>query len=395
VEPNTRKNRVVKAVGRLRVALLTALALLVTAPGVTSAREAGERADLGYYNLVDPEGRVILQTGLEVSRGDEFISEDNRKYRITLVEGDRAMVRDLGEVSLAPEYGSRSLATLLRAGLQRVSPAWWGSHRAAQAGRPKVAIYHSHSDESYLPSDGTASRPGKGGIFRVGSSLGESLERNGIDVVHDTTSHDPHDSASYDRSRRTALKLLQQERPAMILDVHRDTAPREAYERTVAGQPINQVMLVVGRENPQMNATLDFAKRVKKAADDRFPGLIRGIFFAQGRYNQDLSPRALLFEVGSHTNRREDAERGIALLGEVLPALMGPGTTAGRARESRAGWTTAAFILALAAGGAIAYLFLSTGSWREAREKLRRVAGREWADLLGGFRRKNPPEGGS
>lgn len=384
-----------KAVGRLRAALVTVMALLVMAPGVAGAREAGERGDLGYYSLVDREGRVILQTGLEITKGDEFISEDNHKYQVIAIEGDRATVSDLGEVSLEPDNSSRSLAALLTAGLQRLLPAGRVSYRSAQAGRPKIAIYHSHSDESYLPSDGTASRPGNGGIFRVGRSLGESLERNGIEVVHDTTSHDPHDSAAYDRSRRTALKLLQRERPAMILDVHRDTAPREAYERTVAERPINQVMLVVGRENPQMNATLEFAKRVKKAADNRFPGLVRGIFFAQGRYNQDLSPRALLFEVGSHTNRREDAERGIALLGEVLPALLGPGTTAGRARESRAGWTTAAFILVLAAGGAIAYLFLSTGSWREAREKLRRVTGREWADLLGGFRRKNPPEGGS
>lgn len=385
----------VKAVRRLQLALLMALALLNMAPGVIYAGEAGERSDLQYYNLVDPKGKIILQTGLQVTRGDEFISEDNHKYRVTMIQGDQAMVIDLGEVSMGPDNGSRSLANLLRLGLQRFSPAGWSRDLVAQAGRSKVAIYHSHSDESYLPSDGTASRPRNGGVFRVGSSLGRSLERNGVAVVHDTTSHDPHDAAAYDRSRRTALKLLQRERPAMILDVHRDTAPREAYERTVDGQSINQVMLVVGRENPQMNVTLDFAKRVKKAADERFPGLVRGIFFAQGRYNQDLSPRALLFEVGSHTNRREDAERGIALLGQVLPTLMGPVSPAARARESRAGWTTVIFIIVLAAGGAVAYLFLSTGNWREAREKLRRIAGREWADLLGGFRRKNPPEGGS
>ncbi|MHB8917367.1 MAG: stage II sporulation protein P, partial [Desulfocucumaceae bacterium] len=57
---------------------------------------------------------------------------------------------------------------------------------AASAGwtsRP-VAIYHTHSDESYLPSDGRISIPFRGGIIEVGCNYKNSLTQEGAKAVH-------------------------------------------------------------------------------------------------------------------------------------------------------------------------------------------------------------------
>ena len=35
----------------------------------------------------------------------------------------------------------------------------------------RVGVYMTHTDESYIPTDGTASKPGNGGILKVGNVL--------------------------------------------------------------------------------------------------------------------------------------------------------------------------------------------------------------------------------
>ena len=58
--------------------------------------------------------------------------------------------------------------------------------------------------------------------------MAEQLEEKGVNVIHDTTLHTPHDAGAYDRSRRTAVQILKQ-RPAALFDVHRDAGPSEPY----------------------------------------------------------------------------------------------------------------------------------------------------------------------
>ncbi len=53
------------------------------------------------------------------------------------------------------------------------------------------------------------------------------------------------------------------------------------------------------------------------------PGLSEGIFIGKGDYNQDLSPRAMLIEVGAHTNSKEEAEKGVKLFAQSLPVVLG------------------------------------------------------------------------
>ena len=87
-----------------------------------------------------------------------------------------------------------------------------------------IAMYVTHSDESYVPSDGTQSIEGQGGIYDVARSFRDALQSKGIDVILDESTHLPHDSGAYRRSRRTAERLLQK-RPDAIIDIHRDGIP--------------------------------------------------------------------------------------------------------------------------------------------------------------------------
>ncbi|RDV84085.1 stage II sporulation protein P [Ammonifex thiophilus] len=324
-----------------------------------------------FYTVVDEERRVIDRLSREVAPGDEFFAPDGRHYRVERVKGKVAEARLLGRDRdiLAWEAYFEQVA---------VPAAVLGPDRT-------VAIYHTHSDESYVPTDGAASIPYRGGILKVGARFSRKLEREGVKVNHDVTPHDPHDAYAYVRSRKTATRLLQS-RPLALFDVHRDGVPDpDFYRAYIRGSSVGQIRIVVGRQNPKMSANLDFAKRLMSYANRVHPGLVKGIYLGRGNYNQDLSPTALLLECGTHTLTRPEAERGVMLLAEAVPVVLGlqgsrPDLPEGErplTERSPGVWRAVGWLALAAVVGVGGFLLLSTGSWQGAREKLRQFWSRE------------------
>jgi stage II sporulation protein P len=184
-----------------------------------------------------------------------------------------------------------------------------------------VVVYHTHSDESYIPTSGTAVKPGEGDIYAVGSAFREALKDTGISVAHSYNQHDPHDINAYHRSRRTAYQLLKQQ-PDAAFDIHRDSAPLESYLTVVNGQDISRVMIVIGRSNPNQEINLAFAQDIKAIADELYPGLMRGIYMGRGDYNQDLYPTSLLFEIGVEHITLEEAKQGAVCLADIVSLAL-------------------------------------------------------------------------
>lgn len=344
------------------------IALLLATAAARPASAHDERPlESPFHVVMEGTGEVIMVTGHVVHPGDEFQSADNRLYQVVRVERDLAYAVFLREIDLAP-YLEVGWPPLLRA---VPALAGLGGNR-----EEKIGIFHTHTAESFIPTDGKASIKGGGGIIEVGRTFAEALEREGINAVHDRTIHEPHDAAAYQRSRRTATDLMRRG-VTMLLDVHRDAAPAHAYQAQIDGETVAQVMIVVGRQNPLRDRNLAWARRLKAAADRAHPGLIRGIFMGRGSYNQDLKGRKLLLEMGSHRTTRDQAERGAVLLAGVIPAVVGVG-----GGEAAAVWRALGLVLALTFAGTATYLYLATGSWPAAAAKVREFAGREFGDLL-------------
>src|SRR5690606_37652727 len=231
-------------------------------------------------------------------------------------------------------------------------PALGAQGRADDGAAGPIGIYHSHNAESYVPDSGEEFREPHGDILEVGKALQEALERQGYRVIWSDRSHLPHDGGAYQRSRATVRELLEQGAVALI-DVHRDAIPAEQYREVVAGEQLTKVRLVVGRQNPNREANLELAKRMKAVADERYPGLIKGIFNARGNYNQDVGPRAILMEFGTHETSLQEAIRAASLMAEVYPAAAGlaPGTAEQAERQiGGAGWRSALWVLLIAFG---------------------------------------------
>lgn len=356
----------------LLVMLFTLIApITAAAPQIVSEDELSQ----GYITIIDEHNAVLLQTGITTAVGDSFISEANNRYEVISVEGNLAKAHLVEKLSAFDNHNDRPV-------------------QAQKVSQPLIAIYHTHTDESYIPTSGKASTPGKGDIIQVGSFFADKLNELGYAVEHSKILHEPHDANAYQRSRRTFFKLLTKQ-PAALFDLHRDSAPKEAYTTTIGDKPAVKLLLVVGRTNQNYKATANFAEQLKNASDSKYKGLIKGIFIAKGNYNQDLMPRAMLVEVGTQYNSQQEAERSIMLFSDVLvnviklntaeknaPPVQNTTQNFAETKTEHSALNDILIFITIAFIALSLYLILSTRDLSEIKSKLSRFFHLEWKDLF-------------
>lgn len=206
---------------------------------------------------------------------------------------------------------------------------------------PTVLIYHTHAMESYTPQTGedyTEEVPFRTAdldynMVSIGTRLAELLENAGISVLHDTTLHDAASyNGSYASSRETVEKYLAQYPSIrLVLDIHRDAAEdgsghQVATTAEMAQGDTARLMLVLGSEagglyNPNWQENYALAVKLQAVLEQESPGLCRELHLTDQRYNQDLSPGALLIEVGAAGNSHDEALRAMTPLAEAIAAL--------------------------------------------------------------------------
>ncbi len=325
------------------------------------------RAEDDYYTVKDQKtGETIFRTAMEISKGDYYITEQNKKYEVVEVKKQQAQAKFVEQVELLPEG---QLETALAQGLVANKEE---KEKEKEKGDKEVGLYHTHSDESYKPSSGKESEPEGGDIHEVSETLAKSMRKKGIKVHYDDANHTPHDGGAYERSRRTALKLVRKG-PDALLDIHRDGVPRASeYVTEINGEKTARIRLVVGRQNPQMKVNSEFAKYLKAAADKTYPGLMKGILYAKGKYNQDLSPRSVILEFGTHVIPKELAIKSTDMVAtSVNKILYGAEASQEREAENKGAFSSILPIILVALIGGGLLLVANEGSLSAAVERIK------------------------
>lgn len=342
--------------------LHTALLLLILTGACSAAEVWGDYLPIGEYcALLDPAGNILTETGRRVYVGDQYLDQENKLYEVVEVgpDGLTAQTEFLEQIEL-------ELVPL--ADLRRRLGLAVADAQVHDKGR--IAVYHTHNAESYVPTDGTDSINGKGGIHHVGKAFADAMHKRGIEVDYSQQLHLPHDRGAYRRSRETVLELLSK-KPDAIFDVHRDAAPQSAYAVQLKDEWMTRIQFVVGRQNQNLGINRQYAQSLKKIGDELYPGLIKGIFFGRGNYNQDLSPLSLLLEVGAHTNSRPAAERGASLFAEVVDLYFyGPSAEAAGLGQNKTARRSVSTLLLFVAAGSLIFYVINAGGITPAWERL-------------------------
>ena len=346
---------------------------------------------------VDGSGAYLFSIHGVLSEGDEYIADDNVLYRIATVNSGNAIAEKIGEEPMPDvswlDVGEAQAVFASDEITQAVSAK-------ANADKRLIALYVTHSDESYIPSDGSQSINGQGGIYDVASEFRDALQKQGVDVILDESTHLPHDSGAYRRSRQTAERLLQKQ-PDAIIDIHRDGIPDESeYARTINGEEASRVRLLVGRSNQNSSVNREFAKQLKAVADKQYPGLVKDIFIGKGNYTQDLAPHAILLEFGTHTISKERVLNSTDMMAQVMSTTLYGTQTGSAASEKSSSNQDAAvqsnkgvsggmiFLVLSVIAGVIIFLLAQTGGGKAMKTKFTRNI----SELTGGLFGKKPED---
>ena len=202
--------------------------------------------------------------------------------------------------------------------------------------RPRVLIYHTHTHEAYsqvaedpyVETEAWRTADQSHSVVRVGEALAELLTRNGFEVVHDVTDHEPPKlSTAYARSLQT-LESYAGQHFDLYIDLHRD-----AYNSSMAecaywgGQELAQLMVLIGNGGdyevkPDYESNLRFAQTLTNRINEAAPGLCREVMVKNGRYNQHIGTPALLIEVGHNENTLQQALASMPVLADALADLL-------------------------------------------------------------------------
>lgn len=338
-----------------RLVLLVLLCCMGAFPALSEEAQEGK-----VYTIQKADGALITHLSGAPDVGDEYIAGDNGHFRITAV--------DHTTLTAQAEY----------LGVYVLPDVSWLDENAqpVTAQRRAVAMYCTHSDESYIPTDGKSSDEDRGGIYDVAEEFKAALEEEGITVYYSDETHHPHDAGAYRRSRATATRLVEQGVDA-VMDIHRDgIEDPSSYESTVDGEEMTKVRLLVGRSNQNAASNKAFAAQIKAVADEMHPGLIKDIYIGKGTYNQDLLPQAVLLEFGTYTNDKNEVMASTGHMAQVMNKTLyggvtGPAPAAETKEEKTSAWTGVIWLVVAVVAGVGIYAFVSTGSGKGAMEKMK------------------------
>lgn len=195
----------------------------------------------------------------------------------------------------------------------------------------KILLYCTHSAESYIPNEGTARVDGKRGLInQVAQRLNAELRENNLDSEFIDTIHDwPDYLISYSNSRNTIKDFLDKNKQVIaILDIHRDSIPGSTvgYTVNINGKKCAPILIIVGTDerkpHPQWKQNMDFAQALYRTAEEKYPGLIKGVRPKEGTYNQEYHTHALLLEFGTDHSTLAEAQYAAVLFSDVLAEVL-------------------------------------------------------------------------
>ena len=287
-----------------------------------------------YFRYIQPNIDALL-TKLETGRNVRF-SSSIEPFSPDFMESPPPSIPEVTEAPL-PAFSGEEAVDLYYAVRKDpdiesllAKPLEWDLF----AEEPTVLILHTHATESYTRQaenyrETSPWRTLDSGynMLGIGALVAEILESAGIHVIREETLHDyPSYNGSYIRSRQSVRNALK-EYPGirLVLDLHRDAAGERGNQmRTlakVAGEDSAQLMVVIGTNHDRYEENLSLGLKLHVQLEQQNPGIMRPLQLRSQRFNQDLSPGALLIEVGAAGNNHNEARLAAEQLAKAIVAL--------------------------------------------------------------------------
>ncbi|ADU31385.1 stage II sporulation protein P [Evansella cellulosilytica] len=205
---------------------------------------------------------------------------------------------------------------------------------------PLVYIYHTHTHESFFPEldwkddNALATAYDKTvNVTLLGKHLGETLESKGIPVLWDDTDYTKmleeqnlEYTESYNVARENINTVLNNHHSIkMLLDIHRDSLPRNITTTTINDEEVAKIGFIVSENHFNYEKNAEFAKQLHELLEERYPELSRGVLLLAStdrNYNQDLHDKSILIDIGGVYNTLEEVKQSAEYLAEIISEIL-------------------------------------------------------------------------
>lgn len=181
----------------------------------------------------------------------------------------------------------------------------------------RVFIYSTHQSETF--TDGTT-------IYETSIELAKRLKAKGFEVVVETHNflQEADDlGMKYNELYAISRKYLNEAFVNyggfdLIIDLHRDSAPRDVSVLKEGDIEYAKMMFVVGMKSANVQSIMSVSKTLTDKINAIKPGIMRSVFERNSVYNQDMNENMVLIELGSDTNSYQEVIHSLDILVEGL-----------------------------------------------------------------------------
>lgn len=271
-------------------------------------------------NPIAEQLRVFLRSGFTINTGLLEI--------VPRIGDDRNLEDEFYMLTWQPEQGFVRRENLIHEQNNDTPPP---DARYINSNEPLVYIFNAHPSELIGAPSLSRYREGTTGIVEFSHMLANIFSTHRIPVlVEDRDVRDVirENGWRFDDSYRAARIFLEErihQYPSLqfFFDIHRDAVPDSVATVTIDGKDYARVMFVIGIDNPQFEENSEMALKLHEMLEERKPGISRGIFPSggprrNGWYNQDLSPKLQLVEIGSAQSTITEMTNATEILAEVI-----------------------------------------------------------------------------
>lgn len=193
-----------------------------------------------------------------------------------------------------------------------------------------VYIYNTHDEEKYflpftndysvIPTVKTASFILKDHLNNLG--INSYVETRSIKTYLNKYKLDY--TGSYEASRYYLVDKNKKYNFKYFIDIHRDSIKRSASLYEKDGKNYARILFVVSMKHKNYKKNLEFVNYLNKRIENKYKGLSRGLYKRSDViFNQDVSPRAILIEVGGVDNTIDEINNTLEVIAQVINEYNG------------------------------------------------------------------------
>lgn len=187
--------------------------------------------------------------------------------------------------------------------------------------RPLIYIYNSHQQEAY-----------KNGKTVLDASIVLKTELNKYnvdvlveerDIIEFMRTNNMSYNYSYYASKFYVEDILKENNVDLLIDLHRDAVDKDVATAKIGDKNYAKILFVIGAEHANYKKNYDLANTLNNLIKAKYPDITRGVVLKSGAnvngiYNQDLSERSILLEVGSHNSTFDEVNNTIILIAQII-----------------------------------------------------------------------------